>query len=201
MSGRRLLLPKLHSNVRLSDADARRIREATGLKRGFRDGELLHWLREAARSYHVNATSQLPWQRVNAHGMAISAAAKRLKALLQAPETADCFGQSRSSSTGIQGELERLIQTEKSAREARRVLRARVPQNRWGPDCILIGGHLPFIFQVLYGRGNKGEGRGFDDSAPYRFVAACCRTLGLNSPRRRSWTHIVIAIASSAEMI
>jgi hypothetical protein len=88
---RRALLPQVHSNTTISAEAVRHIRAATGLSRDFRDDELAHWLREAARQYHLNAMASAPWQRVIGHAEKVEAATRKLLRLLRAPESVDAL--------------------------------------------------------------------------------------------------------------
>jgi hypothetical protein len=188
----RLLLPRLHSNTVISGDAIRRIRNETRLQRGFRDSELAYWLREVVREYHCNAMSGMPWQRVIAHAEAVETAASRLCHLLSSPEAIDCLP---SIGAVLDGEttsafidstiarLKKLIERAQLGRKAQHIQCARYSSQKGaGADTILLGGHLPLVFRILYGGAAKGEAPGASQPARERFIAACAKELGLAPP-------------------
>ena len=193
---RRALLPQVHSNTTISAEGVRQIRAATALPRDFRDDELAHWLWEAARQYHLNAMSSMPWQRVIAHAEKVEATTRKLLTLLRAPESVDtlpsvgAFIDGMSAGAFVEALIQDLERLRDRARLGQRMQghqRDRFLAAKWasdsgrevGPDCHLIGGHLPLVFDILYGRPRKGEAPGAEGRARDRFIAASCAALGL----------------------
>lgn len=178
----------------VSDEALASIRRETAVDRPFTDSELRHWLREATRQYQVMEMARAPWQRVLDHARAIESSARRLLSLLQSPATSDSLPAIRWDGTAppdfletTATALELLVHHSqlgpRSLEEYRKRFKT-VPGI--GPDTVLVGAHLPFIFSILYGDVRKGEARGAEGRARDRFVAACCYELGLARPSPQS---------------
>lgn len=186
--GRGVLTPKL-TDAYATEEDIAKIRDETGISREYRDGELRHWLREAARRHTSYSHARLPWQAVINHAVGIEAAARKLLGLLNEPEaevslpTLGQFG-SEQVLSGTREHLHLLLHHLQRSPEALNQSRtSRSSLKSIGPDCVLIGAHLPFIFRILYGDVRKGEGVA---GARSRFVAACCEALGIPRPSEKT---------------
>jgi len=186
---RPLLTPKLHSMTPITVTAIQEIRAKTGVARAFRNEELQHWLREVALAYHQNAMGGLPWRNIINHAKEVERTTHLLLTLLERPESHEClpyrFAISRNGMTTDVFLAEMAARLEVLALRAREGIQTlehqhRAIQDRSDPDCITIGGHLPFVFGILYGQvtqadtPRRGEGR-----AQIRFVAACCAAFGL----------------------
>lgn len=182
----------------LPDDTLRQIHAKVGLPRHVNGDELRHWLWEAARCYEVRALPGLRWQvainrmrKMEKHARAI------LVQLNRWPDGTEdrmcgqlnCWPDATEGRT--RGPMEKIVamfsawadQIEREAKVRRSYFGRHASHGnalRNHADCILIGGDLPLIFSILYGRGRKGEAPG--GHARDRFVAAACNALGLMAP-------------------
>jgi hypothetical protein len=170
---------KVSWNVALSNDAITRIHEATGLPRTVNGDELRNWLWEAARCYEVRALPRARWLTLIADLRKVEASAKQL--LVSAERVQGRVGSVIAKHADAINAI--IVEAqESSAVHAREAEMRRANAPRGGADCILIGGDLPLIFEVLYGRARKAEAPGAQDSARHRFVRAACAALGLKEP-------------------
>jgi hypothetical protein len=172
------LRPALRANKWIAADVPAQIREAVGIPPGRSaaalqrwDTELRHWLRECAYAYHAAALAYLPWRA------AINAVHRRRGALL----TARQLTLATVPDVTVRAELDRIIQATETYEDALR-RDSTLRRKTIAPQCLLIGGHLPFVFRVMYSPDQRRGTGQVGEPASSRFIAECCKALGLPKP-------------------